>query len=149
MAVFTDDSWCWRMLCHQKSAKEHLVQSPLTRWHKFFQILWDWEMYERTVATNVFANKATITHADHNNEKQTSEEGFIRHQFHPYCAPFSVLLKDRHDGEESLLFYVVVSELVGGTRGSKKEEKEERVCAVGKKLTARRFENSLNGAAPK
>lgn len=69
------------------------------------QILWDWEIYERTVATIMFTNKAMKTHADHNNKK-TSEEGFIRHQFHPYCAPFSVLLKDRHDREESLFLFM-------------------------------------------
>lgn len=34
------------------------------------QIVWDWGMYERTVATNVFTNKAMKTHADHNNENK-------------------------------------------------------------------------------
>lgn len=86
-------------------------------------------------------NKATKTHEDYN--KQMG--------LHSSTVKAILSLKNRNNKEKSLLFYVVESERVGGTSGSMKEgrKKEDGVCAVGKEATARRFENSSNGAAPK
>lgn len=85
-------------------------------------------MYERTVATNVFTNKAMKTHADHNNEKTNKRGGL-----HPPPIPsllrsvFSPFEGQTRQRRISLFFYAVVSELVGGTRGSKKEERRKGV----------------------
>lgn len=91
-------------------------------------ILWDWEMYERTAATNLFANKAMKTHADHNNEnKQARRASSATNSILTALRFQSFWRTDTTEKNLFLFFYAVVSELVGGTRGSKKEERRKGV----------------------
>lgn len=93
------------------------------------QILWDWETYEHTVATNVFANQAMKTHSDHNNDKQTSEEGFICHQFLT-ALRFQSFWTTEHDREESLSPFLCGGEWTGGRDEREQEGRKKKGCAL-------------------
>lgn len=117
---------------------------------------WHWKMHkpvDKHVVKTAKKRHSKCTHTPPNHLDTKERAHKERGRLYPTPIPSYLLGMQsfpRTEKTEKNLFYlhVIASELVGGTRGSKKRgrRKSER-CRKGADSSP--FENSLNGAAPK